>query len=481
MRTFYWYLSAYIRKHGLVFVLSLAFGLLTFWLFIPTIARNLEVQNRYYIGIIGNFTLSDLPPLVQRQLSIGLTAIAPDGSAEPALAQRWTTEQDNTTFRFLLRDDIRWQDGEPITPNSVQYGFEEVETIYTPNDIVFKLPASFSPFPTLVSAPIFKSGTKPRYFFFTEPTVIGIGPYEISGYKRTGQRLHELQIDGEGKRYIYRFYLTEQDAIVAFKRGEIDSIPDLSRRYDVFDWPSVVVEEELQRDSYVAVFFNNSDPLLSRNIRQGLSYGLLKQRDERRAIGSINPRSWAYLPGGKTYNFDLARGSERLRDELPREPLSLTLTTTSLFQEMAEGIKQEWESFGSQAVESCRADSGITEKELCDNLALKINLRVQNFPDTSNFQLLLIGQKIPPDPDQYNLWHSEQASNFTHYKNTRVDNLLERGRQTHNQQERVEIYQEFQQFFLEDPPAVFLEYLPRYSLRRKSVNMPEFSTPFHSP
>lgn len=481
MRTLYWYISAFLRKHGAVFIASLSIGLVLFWFFIPAIASNIEVRNRYYIGLIGNYSLTNLPPIIKNQLSVGLTRIDTDGSALPALSQRWTTEQDNTTFRFLLRDALFWQDGQPLTPNSIQYSFPDVETIYTPNDIVFKLPDSFAPFPTLVSEPIFRPASRSKFFFFSEPTIIGIGAYEISGYKDQGQRLSELRIDGEGKRYIYRFYLTEQDAVRAFKRGEVDILPDLSREYDINEWPSVEVVSEIDTSSYLAVFFNNADPLLSRNIRQGLSYGLTKKQDETRAIGPISPSSWAYLPGGKTYNYEFDRGAERLRDELPREKLEFTLTTTALFQDQAQRIKQEWETFGDQAVIACQNDSNVTEKELCQNLDISIWVRVQNFPDTSDFQLLLVGQQVPPDPDQYNLWHSEQPTNFTRYKNTRIDDLLERGRQTHNKNERVEIYQEFQQFFLEDPPAVFLEYLPNYTLHRKSVKLPEVFQPSIAP
>jgi peptide/nickel transport system substrate-binding protein len=99
-------------------------------------------------------------------------------------------------------------------------------------------------------------------------------------------------------------------------------------------------------------------------------------------------------------------------------------------------------------------------------LDLKLNLKISNFPDLTNYQLLLIGQESSIDPDQYFMWHSSQPTNFTHYKNTRIDSLLEKGRQTIDFEERKTIYQEFQQFLLEDPPAIFLRYLDNYSIAR---------------
>lgn len=468
MRKYYWYLTAYARKHGLLVVSSLIIGLLFFWFFVPTIANNLDIRKRHYVGIIGEYTITTLPDIIKEQLSVGLTQIDEDGSANPALSERWTVEQDGATYRFLLKKELTWQDGTPLTPNDINYDFQDVETIITPNDIVFKLPSPFAPFPTTVAEPIFKKSEKNYFLFLKKPTLIGIGEYHIVDYKRKGNRLTEMIIDGNNQRYIYRFYLTEDDAITAFKRGEVNNIPDLSREHDVFGWSTAEVSKTLNKNRYLAVFFNTVDPQLSKNIRLALSYAIDKKTGEERAIGPISPLSWAYLSSGKTYDKDIERGSERLRDELPREKLRFDLTTTTLFEQEAESIKQQLEEFGQQAAADCQADKNVTEKELCEHLKMEVNLRISNFPDTSNFQLLLIGQNIPPDPDQYDLWHSDQSANFTRYKNTRIDNLLEKGRQTYDQKERIAIYQEFQQFFLEDPPAIFLHYLPSYTVKRAS-------------
>jgi peptide/nickel transport system substrate-binding protein len=470
MRTFYWYLTAYARKHGLLVIASLAIGLAFFWFFVPTISNNLEIRKRHYIGIIGEYTLNSLPEIIKQQLSVGLTQIEEDGSAAPALAERWTVEQDGATYRFLLKKDLTWQDGQPLSPDDVSYDLPDVETIITPNDIVFKLPSPFAPFPTTVAEPVFKKAEKKYLLFFTKPTLIGIGNYRIVDYKRKGTRLTEMIIDGNNERYIYRFFLTEDDAVTAFKRGEVNLIPDLSRKHDIFEWPTAETSELLNKKRYLAVFFNTVDPQLTKSVRLALSYAIDKKTGEERAIGPISPLSWAYLAGGKTYDKDVARGSERLRDELPGEPLKFELTTTTLFEDEAESIKEQLEAFGQQAASDCQQDKAVTEKAKCENLKIAISLRISNFPDTTNFQLLLIGQNIPSDPDQYDLWHSGQSANFTKYKNTRIDNLLEKGRQTYDQKERIAIYQEFQQFFLDDPPAIFLRYLPSYTLKRKSAD-----------
>lgn len=468
MRKLYWYLTAFFKKHGFIVVTSLVVGIIIFWFVLPPLVDNFSVQRRYYIGIIGESTLNNLPPDITNQLSLGLTATTVDGSVVPALAERWTIEQDGKTYRFVLKENIVWQDGSAVTPDDIQYSFPDVETIITPNDVVFKLPAAFAPFPSSVSQPLLKQATLKGPFFLTQPTLIGIGPYKITKYTRQGSRLKELVVDGSNERYIYRFYQTEDDAIVAYKRGEVDILPNLAREHDIFGWKNVSLTKTLNQNQYLALFFNTRNPLFTKSVRQALSYALEKKQNDERAVGPISPLSWAYLPGGKTYDKDWERGSERLLAELPGEPLQFEITTTTLFAQEAEEIKKTWEEFGQKVAADCQKSSAIKDKAQCEFVKIAITIRINNFPDTSNFQTLLIGQQVPSDPDQYALWHSNQSTNFTGYKNTRIDNLLEKGRQTYNQQERTEIYQEFQQFFLEDPPAIFLRYLWNFKAERKS-------------
>ena len=151
---------------------------------------------------------------------------------------------------------------------------------------------------------------------------------------------------------------------------------------------------------------------------------------------------------------------------MPREPLTFEVTTTTVFEAEAERIRREWQAFGEAAAAACQSSSQVEDKKLCDNLLIQTNIKISNFPDTNNYQMLLIGQESSLDPDQYFMWHSGQATNFTNYKNTRIDSLLETGRQTIDFEERKTIYQEFQQYLLEDPPAIFLHYLNKFSIAR---------------
>jgi len=466
MRKYYWYLTAYFRKHGQLMLITLLLAVGLFSLVLPRIITAIEQKKRSYVGIIGEYTLDALPPRIANQISLGLTQLEDDGTVNPSIADRWITEDDGRTYRFVLRDNLVWQDGKTVTPDDISYNFKDVETIRTPSDIIFKLPDAYVPFPTVVAQPLIRFVPERYLLFRTRPMPVGIGTYRVVDYKLQNNQLTELILDHPRERIIYRFYLTEDQAITAFKHGRVDVLPDLSRLYDIADWPNVTTNTELRTDRYLGVFFNNASPIFTKNVRQALSYALPKPPEEVRALGPISRDSWVYLDSIKRYDYDTARGVERLLDEIPSVPLTFELTTTGNFQAEAEQIKQDWEAFGRQAVTVCQQQKKGSNDE-CQRLAISVTLKVSNFPDTSNFETLLIGQEIPADPDQYHLWHSEQNTNFTNYKNTRIDALLERGRTTTQANERRAMYQEFQQFFLEDAPAVFLRYLDSTRIERK--------------
>lgn len=466
MRKIYWYISSYIRRHGWVFLVSIIGTIVFFSILLPFFLKNITLKKQHYIAVVGQHTLSNLPTIIKQQLSSGLTSIRSDLSPQAMLAEKWILEDDNQQYRFVLKKGIFWQDGKELVPEDVYYNFTDVTIVTTPNDVIFKLPEAFAPFPVAVNDSILRSTVEKHFLLPSTTRLIGIGQYEMLDYKMLGNYLKELRVDGPNERYIYRFYSTEDAAVLAFKKGEVDVLLDLASCHDLCDWSDLEIVEDLDYDSYLALFFNNADPQLTKNIRQALAYALEKNYGQARANSPFNPNSWAYLEGGKDYQKDWQRAIERLIDEMPREPLDFELTTTTIFQEEAKMMKEELDSFSQEAIKVCQQSSDVEDKKLCDNLAINLQIKINNFPDTNNFQLLLIGQSIPIDPDQYFMWHSTQATNFTHYKNTRIDSLLEKGRQTIDVEERRSIYQEFQQFLLEDPPAVFLRYLDRFSIAR---------------
>ena len=59
---------------------------------------------------------------VQRDLFEGLVIPAADGSLVPGAAERWEISEDRKTYRFFLREDGRWSNGDAVTAGDFVFG-----------------------------------------------------------------------------------------------------------------------------------------------------------------------------------------------------------------------------------------------------------------------------------------------------------------------------------------------------------------------
>lgn len=444
-RFYYWLFKGFLTKHLKVLVLAVFGGALIFSQ-IPTVLPYLpKPKTTTYVGRVGSFTLANLPRDVQLKISHGLTEIDDSGRPIPALAEDWKIIDDGKTYVFTIREDAVWQDGSPVLAEEIDYTINDVVSeVVDDRTIVFRLEEPFSPFPAILSQPIFKRETVSYLQVVDRTKIVGTGQYELTRIRFSGNSLDHLVLESDDEKIVYRFYNTEAAAILAFKLAEIDVIEEISNIDEIEDWPNLTVETNLSKQQYAVVYFNVNDPnLTEKRIRQALNYMIPKNDDiDRRALGPISANSWVYNPSLKpyTYSFDSAQS---LVQNLMMD-FEIELTTTPKFFDLAEQIRASWEQLGPT-----------------------VRIKVVNMPDTSDYQALLIGQQIPLDPDQYMLWHSTQADNITRFESPKIDKLLEDGRKELDEDLRKDIYMNFQRFIVEDTPAAFLHYLESFTVSRR--------------
>jgi peptide/nickel transport system substrate-binding protein len=313
---------------------------------------------------------------------------------------------------------------------------------------------------------LFREVKKNKWWFFSDPTIGGTGTYKVTKIKKEGDKIVELELTSLEERLVYRFYPTEDLAFLAFKRGEVDALERMTSQDSLSDWKRLKITPALQEDQYIGVFFNTNNQLFDKPIRQALNYALPKVEGNERALTPIDPRSWAYNKTVKEYAQDQAKAISLLLRAVPQQRLSFELSTVPNFQHDAEQIRSLWEELGTAAVKACQTSREVSDKSSCANLQIAVQLKIVNVPDVSNFQVLLIAQQAPQDPDQYYLWHSTQQTNFTGYRNPHVDKLLEDGRKSIDQKERKSLYQAFQELLIDDSPAIFLRHTTWYTIER---------------
>ncbi len=60
------------------------------------------------------------------QLFSGLIELAPDLSVVPNVARSWDVLDEGRTYRFHLRNDVKWSDGQPVTAGDFEYAWKRV-------------------------------------------------------------------------------------------------------------------------------------------------------------------------------------------------------------------------------------------------------------------------------------------------------------------------------------------------------------------
>lgn len=437
---FWWRLiEAYFSKYKTRFLIGiLALFLVLFAL--TSLFPSISQKNVINIGVVGNYTLETIPSQVLILATDPLIGTDEFGRPKAALASSWTISQDNKSYVLFLRDNVKWHDGSDLDAQKISIALNNVNiTALNNKALKFELASPLSSFLTILDKPVFKS----KSFF-------GTGPEKIVAIDKIDDVIKKISLhpnENDLPKINLKFYPTEAQAINAFKIGEVKvlNIPDSK---ELADWPNIDVETTVDESEVVTIFFNNSDNnLSSKELRQALAFAVNRQDfDGIPAHSPISPKSWAYNESIKRYDFNPSKAKELL-SKVQIKDQTITLSYAPSFKKTAESIKRDWEAIG-----------------------VKVELKEENqIPKT--FQAYLTVNKIPPDPDQYSLWHSTQAgkSNITNYKDVKIDKLLEDGRTTQDEAKRKEFYQDFQRFLVEDAPAAFLYHPYKYRLVYKNI------------
>jgi len=120
-----------------------------------------------------------------------------------------------------------------------------------------------------------------------------------------------------------------------------------------------------------------------------------------------------------------------------------------------------------------RADSATIIQQRLKQVGIDVKVRliewsafIENFINKRDFDAVILGWSLTPEPDQYNIWHSSQTGarqfNFLSYSNAKVDEALVKATQTFDAAQRKKWYDIMQEEIYKDVPVVFL-YAP-YSL-----------------
>jgi len=177
----------------------------------------------------------------------GMVKAMPDNPAAPSLAKTYTPSGDGLAHEFILRDGVRFHNGELVTSEDVKFSFEryrgnaakfikdKVASIETPDPrrVIFRLHSAWPDFLTYYAGVTGSGWIVPKKYtesvgddgFKRAP--VGAGPYKFVSFT-PGVELVLEAFDGYWrkaplvKRLVIKVIPDETTRLAALKRGEVD-------------------------------------------------------------------------------------------------------------------------------------------------------------------------------------------------------------------------------------------------------------------
>lgn len=388
---------------------------------------------------MGTYSLETIPTEALSLATQSLISRDKSGKPQPSLTSHWTVSEDGKTYVIFLKDNLKWHDSTSVIARDISIAITNVQISALNNQAIqFVLPNPVSSFLLALDKPVFKA----KSFYGTGTFRI----VDIDQIEGAVKRIKLVPNDPNMPKVEVKFYPTEDQALLALKIGEI-KVAKIADAKEVEQWPNVNVERVVGDDEIVTIFFNNEDALFSsKELRQSLIHAINRSEfDGQSATGPISQSSWAYNNTVKRYEYNTGRAKELLTKSQISSPKVKLSYNPSLIK-VAQQVKGDWDAIG-------------VETEL---------VAEPHVPQ--NYQALLTINKLPPDPDQYALWHqSQKQTNITRLKDVKIDKLLEDARTTQDEKVRKDLYFEFQRFLVDEAPAAFLYYPYKYQVTYKNI------------
>ncbi len=497
--------------------------------------RDIKSSNPIMINTVEEFDLQGLT---------GLTLFTFDWNMErmgdAKVIVSWQTSKDRLSDKVVLRDDLTWSDGQPITAHDVEFSYQTIMNdkvpvpavrsgadklkavhAYDDRTLVFYHKEAAATNIWNIDIPViprhiyadslkedYTLTSSPYHVKFEDDPVCG-GAYSISKRSRRQEIVltrRESWFTHKGKQVRDKPYFKEirfriiEDpniALLAVKNGEIDEMLLTAEQ-----WVTQTGDDDFYRLNTKAsgvewTFFgfdwNVKTPFFSdirvrramayafdyREMLDKLFYGLHEQ-----ANGIFHPKSWM----------------------APKKPLPIYKQDLDKAEELLDAAG--WQDHDNDGIRDKKIDGKSVKFEfsiLCPPIPERVKLctllkenlsqigiicNVRPLESTvmlerllkHEFQASFGGWGTGSDPDtSENIWATGQGRNFGLYSNPKVDELYKKGRLEFDRKKRAEVYAQIDTLIYEDQPYTFLFYRNSFYAFNKSLRGYNFSPrgPYH--
>lgn len=423
-----------------------------------------------------------------------LVTVVEGGELEPELAEGWEVSQDATEIVFKLREDAKFANGTPVEAHDVVYSVERLlrinqgpanlfENVLEPGSVTavddktvkFTLNRTFSPFLSMVASIMIldedtvraNEGDDDGQTYLTT-NVAGAGAYSLKDWDRGARMVMERNEDyykGFRDNPIdeVRFVVTNDESTVrslaasgeltmssAFQAPETYQALEDMERFEIHRFKTATAFY-LKLNTQIAP---TDDIHIRRAIALATDYETVREVIRPGGVLSTPlPDAFADFHADDipepAYDLEAAR-AEVEKSKYAGEPIPITLGYVSggkVAEEISLLMQSNLEQIGFEVTQEANPWNRITDL-------------ATNVDTTPNVNQVYFGPTYPsPDSLFHTQYHSQSAGSWASMEwleNPEVDALIDKARETSEEERQIEIYKELQQKLVDLQPDVFL-------------------------
>jgi peptide/nickel transport system substrate-binding protein len=417
---------------------------------------------------------------------------------DPVLAESWEISEDKLTYTFKLRQNVKWQDGEPFTSKDVVFSYQtimnpkvdspqlrayyqEIRDVVAIDDHTVRftyarpyfLALEFCGGMPIVPKHVFEEGD-----FNTNPAgrdPVGTGPYKFLKWTTGREIVLEKNTDYWGEqprlnRIVFRIITDSSVSLQVLKREELD-VSGLTPIQWARQTSSKSFEEKFDklsyfRPNYSFIGWNLRKPFFSdKLVRQAMTHLVDRELILQKILfdlGAVvtNPfyiNSPEYNKSITPYPYDPKKAYELLQQA------GWTDTNGNGIRDK-DGVEFKFEFLIPAGSETGEKIATILKEEL-DKTGISMDIRKTEWAvfttrlNEHNFDAVTLAWSMGVESDPYQIWSSTQAdkgSNFVGFVNEEADRLIEAARKEFDRDKRIEMYRRFAEIVHEEQPYTFM-------------------------
>ncbi|MFZ5965958.1 MAG: ABC transporter substrate-binding protein [Bacillota bacterium] len=421
----------------------------------------------------------------------GLIEIDENMKPQPALADSWSTYDNNNAVKFILKNNVKWHDGQPFNAEDVRFTIDSIKQYK--NSIFYPMVEHIKTIKILSSHEVQIEFDSPqnslidKFYFpilpkhkFTSSealintvnyTPVGTGKYKaakVNSYKEIKLDVNENY--WKDKPYIEniaaKIIPDEETALTSVEANEI-SMAEATN----YDWEKYSENQYLKIYEYVSpdieyIGFNlNKEILKDKRLRQAIAYGI-----DRHALVNeiylghatitdvpIFPHSWLYDEEGEKYGMNLEKAKQLLLDLNLQSQSEENLNTGT-----EKSIDLSLLVNNDNPLRMKIAE--LIAKQL-KKVEININIQAVGWEEyqqrlfAGNYEIVLSGWHLSSVQNLSFAFHSSKigSTNIAGFSDPRMDLLLTEVQMNISDQEVKQKYKEMQKIMIDELP-----YLPLF-------------------